>query len=157
EGDEAGEPGCASWNCRQEGVAWSVPGCGFLSDDDRSREAAAVAQAAVAGPDSQLSFDVTGLVARWVADPSSNSGVAIAVDENGAVALLSSEAAAGTRPRLRVTYSIPYETESGNPADAGAPDAADGGDSLPEMVRVPEGAFVMGCVPRSGLTCPDNA
>jgi formylglycine-generating enzyme required for sulfatase activity len=152
EGAAAGAA-CASWNCRTDAVAWSVPGCGFISEQDRSREAAALATA-TAEPGEPFVLDVTDAVTAWAADPAKNLGLALAVDEDGAITVASSEAPAGggARPRLRVVFRLPDEVA---PPDGGPVGPPDGGVDpvLPEMVPVPAGAFVMGCDPNVVAEC----
>ena len=153
-----GGAGCASWNCRVEGVAWSVPGCGYLSEEDRARVGEAAAQASLEGG-VPAALDVTEVVARWVADPAANRGLALAIDEQSSAMLASSEAPdAHLRPRLSVTYRL--VAGGGGPADAGAPDAADpGGDGGPggEMIAIPAGGFLMGCDTTRVDSCEANA
>ena len=151
EGDQDAGNACPSWNCRADGVAWTVPGCGFFSETNRSREAQAVAQAAIGG---RVVLDVTGAVTAWAAAPATNFGVSLLVDEEGAAELASSEGAEGARPRLRVTFRLVDDV--GSPPDAG-PDDPDGAvDEGPEMVAVEAGAFLMGCDSATAGDCQDD-
>jgi sulfatase modifying factor 1 len=142
----SGASECASWNCRVDGVSWSVPGCGYRSGRNRSRDGAASALVDAAGPGQPIVADVTALAADWLADPTANLGVAVVADEEAAVALVSREGEEGARPRLFVTFRL---DDVGSPVDAGVDagvDAApDAGVDPPEMVRVQGGSFLMGC------------
>jgi formylglycine-generating enzyme required for sulfatase activity len=148
EGDGAGTEGdCATWNCRVDGVSWSVPGCGYLSGRNRSREGAAAAVIEVPGPGARLTADVTALVRGWMSDPEANRGLALVADEEAIVDLVAHEAPAdlGARPRLLVTLRLDDE---GPPVDAGVDAGSDAGADAgvrPEMVEVPRGDVVMGC------------
>lgn len=155
-GDAGGDPACASWNCRTDGVAWAVAGCGYLSDVNRSRAGEAMAQHVIDTAGAPLSFDVTAAVAGWLADPTTNHGVAIAVDEQGSVELGARQGPDGARPRLRVTFRFeppPAEPDAGplDPPDAGADTDA---GPVDDMVAVPAGAFLMGCDPAVIEDCP---
>ena len=144
----SGAGGCASWNCRVDGVSWTVPGCGYLSERNRSREGAATVLVDTDRPGARLVADVTPLVVGWLADPDHNRGVALIADEEASVDLVAHEGPAelGERPRLVVSFHLDAD---GPPVDAGldggAIDAGSDGGMPPEMVAVAGGSFLMGC------------
>lgn len=98
----------ATWNESATGVAWASAGASGAGD--RGGDVLGVVHAGATGPYAVV-LNAAGVAAvqGWVADPSSNHGLALAdSDENDGLDFSSREAAvAGTRPKLTVTYHEP--------------------------------------------------
>jgi formylglycine-generating enzyme required for sulfatase activity len=156
QGDAAGAADCASWNCRIDGVAWTVPGCGFLGEENRSREGVAVAQANPTAPGAATTWDVTALVSRWVADPTTNLGLALVAAEDGAADFVSREGSAAARPSLTIEVVLPDAAPAPDAGVDGGSDAGEDASVGPEMIDIPAGSFLMGCDPASGEACEDD-
>jgi hypothetical protein len=106
EGDKSGAGGCASWNCRMEGVPWTVPGCGYTDSTHRSR--AETSLGTMPPSTGKHSLEVTATVAGWVAAPTTNFGFAMTESNSDGVDFASHEAAATLlRPELTVHYHLP--------------------------------------------------
>jgi hypothetical protein len=106
EGTKDGETGCASWNCRREGVAWTVAGCGYTDATHRSREDTSLGT--MPPTLGKHSLDVTDAVTGWVATPATNFGFALTESSSDGVDFASREAAATLlRPELSIQYHLP--------------------------------------------------
>jgi len=105
--------GQATWRNAQAGVLWGAQGANGIGVD---RGGAAESTATLSGAGRWVSFDVTGAVRTWVAEPSGNHGLVLrSVDATSSgyrYEFISSEPAPGQgkdalRPKLRVVYEAP--------------------------------------------------
>lgn len=102
-------PGARNWTCRTDEEDWTVESCGYANDLVRSRQPTPVASVAADVSGALLEIDLTETVPSWVADASSNFGIAFFPDSTEASHVMSSDSSAddAIRPRLRVTFEIP--------------------------------------------------
>jgi hypothetical protein len=106
EGTKNGATGCASWDCRKEGVDWTVAGCGYTDATHRSRENTSLGT--MPQTTGKHSLDVTDAVSGWVASPATNFGFAMTESNSDGVDFASHEAASSLlRPELTIQYHLP--------------------------------------------------
>ncbi len=111
-----------SWNDYATATSWNTAGCDSASDvtgEDSSADRRATAMDVLSGVvsvgDTWLSFDVTDIVQDWLDSSASEYGVIIVSDQEGGgtnnIIFRSSEHATdGTRPYLKIRYTMPVTT-----------------------------------------------
>ena len=104
EGRENGAAGYANWTSRKDGVAWTVPGCGYTDATHRSRENDALGT--MPATEGKHTLDVTDAVAGWVAMPATNFGFAL-TESNSDGTDFNSREATSNRPELSIQYHLP--------------------------------------------------
>jgi hypothetical protein len=107
----------ASWNEAASGLAWASTGASGAGD--RGTDVLGVVHAGSTGVHAfALNSAGVAVVQGWVADPSSNQGLALAdSNESDGLDFSSREAAvAGARPRLTVTYHVPAAPDEEPPS-----------------------------------------
>jgi hypothetical protein len=106
EGRQNGSAGYANWNSRKEGVAWTVPGCGYTDATHRSRENEALGS--MPATEGKHTLDVTDAVAGWVAMPATNFGFALTLNNSDGTDFNSREATSTSqRPEVSIQYHLP--------------------------------------------------
>lgn len=106
-----------SWNNRAAGTAWTVPGAGYVSEAEKSRDATALDTNLIDASWTFYEWDVSAALEAWVANPSQNYGFVI---ENRALA--DGQSFGGSRnsymdrrPILEVTYEVGPDTTPPDP------------------------------------------
>lgn len=100
-----------TWQQAAAGVPWEVPGA--EGDGDRGPAVGWDWVDSESGIDFLMEFEITELVAEWLANPASNHGVLIRGEGSGEQAVewffpsRESNAVADAKPRLEITYSTP--------------------------------------------------
>lgn len=104
----------ATWNLATASQSWGAPGANAVPGD---REGVALDSREFLGEGKRLGLDLTSAVAGWVANPSSNNGVALRSDSRAVqYDLASAESAnAASRPKLLVVYPLATGTPTLTP------------------------------------------
>lgn len=104
----------ATWNLASASQPWGAQGANAVPGD---RDGAALDSREFLGEGKRLGLDLTGAVAGWVANPSSNYGVALRSDSRAVQYDLASaeNANAASRPKLLVVYPLATGTPTLTP------------------------------------------